>query len=76
MLPGTLEITDIKKHLDKLASSGALNERTTEACTKAGMLLLEMRKIIIGLQPEEARLEDYKREFLKLREFLAQQGEG
>lgn len=75
-----IEIADIKQILDKLAQSGALNARAEKACCKAGYMLLEMRKIIIGFQPDELRSDDRPKvalqELIKLRQFLAQQGEG
>ena len=64
-----LEILDNCTELNKLALSGIFSQRTTDACTQASALLTKMRETIFERTSEPTIVE-------KLRQLLAEQGEG
>ena len=64
-----IEILEIRKSLDRLARIEVLSPEIRSACSQAGSLLLRVRKIVLGGGSDKAIAD-------RLRELLAQQGEG
>lgn len=71
-----IEIADIRKELLKLANSGILPKRSSDACAQAAWLLIAIREIVLSIPYSGFTCEQAESAMTRLKDIMVQQQEG